>query len=84
MPQNIPTTSADYDSTRIIERPDGYYWHEIDGGREYGPFQTLMDAVADMSASNESLDEVLDDTAEAVREAEELLGVPEWIDPDTG
>lgn len=84
MPQNIPTTPPEYDATRVIERPDGYYWQAQDEAREHGPFRTLMEAVADMEASDESLDDALDDTAEAVREAEELLGVPEWIDPDTG
>ena len=83
MTQTIPTTSAEFDHTRIIERPDGFYWQDDRDGREYGPFQTMVEAVADMQMAD-------DDTAaeesdiDDVRVAEDVLGVPDWIDPDTG
>ena len=80
MSQTIPTTPADFDSTRIIERPDGFWWQSTDGGREYGPFPTLMDAVADMQAFEEGGE----DPGEAAREAGDVLGVPDWVDPETG
>ena len=48
MPKVIPETPPEYDRTRIVERPDGYYWQDKDGGREYGPFATLLEAVQDM------------------------------------
>ena len=41
MPKVIPETPPDYDRTRILERPDGFYWQATDGGREYGPFASL-------------------------------------------
>jgi len=49
----IPETPPDYDRTRIVERPDGYYWREKGGKREYGPFATLIEAVEDMDYSPE-------------------------------
>lgn len=81
MTQAIPTTPAEYDSTRVIERPDGFYWQSLDGGRDHGPFPTLLEAVLDMQAVD---DEHEGDALEAVREAEDVLGVPEWVDPETG
>jgi hypothetical protein len=81
MTQPIPTTSAEYDSTRVIERPDGFYWQSLDGGREHGPFPTLIDAITDMQAIDE---ETEGDELEARRDAEHVLGVPEWVDPETG
>ena len=42
MSQPIPTTPADFDTTRVIERPDGFYWQSIEGGREHGPFASLV------------------------------------------
>lgn len=82
MTQKIPTTSADFDHTRIIERPDGFYWQDDVDGREYGPFQTMLEAAADMQlADDEAADEA---GADDLRDAGELLGVPDWVDPDTG
>lgn len=83
MIQKIPTTSAEFDHTRIIERPDGFYWQDDADGREYGPFQTMLEAAADMQLAD---DEVTagEDGVDDLREAGDLLGVPDWIDPDTG
>jgi hypothetical protein len=39
----IPQTTPEFDHTRIIERPSGFFWQETDGGREYGPFATLLE-----------------------------------------
>ena len=83
MTQKIPTTSAEFDHTRIIERPDGFYWQDDRDDREYGPFRTMVDAVADMQmADDETAAEESDN--DDVRVAEDVLGVPDWIDPDTG
>jgi len=48
MKHAIPETPADYDHTRIIERPDGCYWIDAESGEEYGPFGSLLEAVQDM------------------------------------
>jgi len=80
MPNNIPVTQANYDKTRIVERPDGYYWQDRVTGGEYGPFSTLMQAVEDMDYSDESDFE----PGETLLEAEGEIGISDWIDPDTG
>lgn len=77
----IPETPPDYDHTRIIERPDGFYWAERDGGREYGPFPTLVEAVQDMEAGSDG-EEI--EPGETLEEAEKELGISEFIDPETG
>lgn len=80
MKQIIPETSAQGDAARVVERPDGFYWQSLDGGREYGPFATLREAVQDMElAGEESIEE-----GESLAEAEAEIGISGWIDPDTG
>ena len=54
MKHPIPETPADYDHTRIIERPDGCYWIDAGTGEEYGPFPSLLEAVQDMEYNAES------------------------------
>jgi hypothetical protein len=83
MTQKIPTTSAEFDHTRIIERPDGFYWQDDADGREYGPFQTMVEAVADMQLADVEAGAEEADTDD-IREAGDVLGVPDWVDPDTG
>lgn len=80
MTQVIPETPPDYDDTRIIERPDGFYWQSKSGGGEFGPFPSLLAAVDDMQYR---------DNAEAeaggtLEEAEADIGIADWIDPETG
>lgn len=70
----------EFDDTRIIERPDGFYWTAKDG-RQYGPFATIELAALDMEAFD---DEEAVEPGESLHEAEQELGVSEWIDPDTG
>lgn len=78
--QIIPETPPEYDHTRIIERPDGFYWLDKDTNEEYGPFETLIAAVEDMEYNADSDYE----PAESLQEAEEEIGISDWIDPDTG
>ncbi len=80
MTQIIPQTTADYDRTRIIERPDGFYWQTKESDREYGPFATLLEAVQDMQSSEETAFE----PGETLKEAEAEIGISDWTDPDTG
>jgi hypothetical protein len=80
MTQIIPETPPDYDMTRIIERPDGFYWQSRSDGKEFGPFQTLLEAVQDMQYVGGTDIEV----GESVDEAEQDIGIANWIDPDTG
>lgn len=80
MPKTIPATHADFDRTLVIERPDGFYWQDRDKGVEYGPFATLLEAAEDM----EYVDESDYEPGETLAEAEDELGLADWIDPDTG
>jgi hypothetical protein len=80
MKQAIPLTPASFDHTRVIERPDGFYWREEETLKEYGPYATLFDAVQDMEYRDEDALESENDL-EAV---ENDLGLADWIDPDTG
>lgn len=84
MRRTVPTgTPEDYRS-RIVERPDGFYWHTEDRGAEYGPFPTLLEAVADMQASADTAFETGYEPGESLAEAEDEIGISGWIDPDTG
>lgn len=80
MTQPIPETSPEYDRTRIVERPSGFFWQSRDNGREYGPFTTLLGAVQDMQASEEAGIE----PGESVEEAESEIGISGFRDVDTG
>lgn len=68
------------DYSRILVRPDGYYWIADEGKQEFGPFQSAAAAVADMRAAEETGLE----PAETLQDAESEVGVADWIDPETG
>ena len=80
MNRKIPQRPAEDDSTRIIERPNGFYWVDGSTRKETGPFTTLEDAVASMQAAGETDYE----PGESLEEAESEIGIADWIDPDTG
>jgi len=74
-----------YDDGRVTERPDGFYWQEPDNGREYGPFATLAEALADMDVEDAPAEAVEPlGVGETLEEAEAEVGIADWIDPDTG
>ena len=75
----IPQTPPDYDRTRIIERPDGFYWRPKGAPREHGPFVTLLEAVQDMQAADDE-----QEPGESLEEAQAEVGIADWIDPETG
>ncbi len=76
----IPQTSPDYDHTRVLERPDGFYWQDRETDDVYGPFDTLLEAVQDMQ--NHDGNGYAE--GETVEEAESEIGMADWIDPETG
>jgi hypothetical protein len=80
MTQIIPQTPPDFDSTRIIERPDGFHWQAKAGEKEFGPFPTLLAAVHDMQRQDESEIE----PGETLEQAEADIGISDWVDPETG
>lgn len=75
-----PTGIPEDDRSRIIERPDGFYFRAEDSDAEYGPFPTLAEAVSEMQATEEGEYE----PGETLAEAENEIGISDWIDPDTG
>lgn len=66
----------------VLHRPDGYYWQTPDGKQEFGPFDDLEQALGHMQSA--SLDEESAEPGETLQEAEDELGVADWVDPDTG
>lgn len=72
--------AADRRAHAITARPDGYYWRTLDGRQEFGPFETLELARADMLAA----DEESPVPGESLQEAESEIGISDWIDPETG
>jgi len=80
MTQVIPQTPPDFDESRLIERPDGFYWQSRDGREDIGPFTTLLEAVQDMQARDDAELE----PGETLEEAEDEIGISGWIDPETG
>ncbi len=76
----ITNSIPDEYAARIVERPDGYYWVDLDTSVEFGPFDTATLAFADMESISESGYEPV----ESLQEAEADLGISNWIDPETG
>lgn len=80
MKQVIPETDPDDLKKRVFERPDGFHWEDLETGKTYGPFPTLLDAENDMRCSAEALPGPVG----AVEEAESKISIADWIDPETG
>ena len=64
----------------MLFRSDGFYFRSEDGRREYGPYTSMVEAVAEMEATDEGDYE----PGESLAEAEDEIGISDWIDPDTG
>ncbi len=62
----------------IVSHPDGWYWVAPDGHQEFGPFETAEEARADRDR-DEGIAPAL-----TLAEAEEAIGINDWIDPETG
>jgi len=73
-------TPSEHDQTRVIERPDGFYWQDELANKFFGPFPTLLEAVQDMQEQSDSDFE----EGETLEDAEAEIGMANWIDPDTG
>jgi hypothetical protein len=68
------------DDGNVVRHPDGYYWLAADGHQQFGPFSTLQEALEDMHAAGEDSIE----PGETLQEAEQELGLTDWVDADTG
>ena len=76
----IAPTPSKNDPTRVLERPDGFYWQDTLTEKLYGPFPTMIEAVQDMEGQNDNGHE----EGESLEDAEAEIGIADWIDPDTG
>jgi hypothetical protein len=65
--------------SRVAEHPDGWYWTAPDGHQQFGPFDSVEAVLADMDAGAAS-----PDAGQTLQETERVLGLGEWIDPETG
>ena len=65
----------------ILVRPDGYYWLTPACKQEFGPFETLELARADMACGDDPQEPAEGGT---LQEAENEIGISDWIDPETG
>ena len=68
------------ETAAIMVRPDGYYWQAEDSRQEIGPFASVEQALADMAEADGEAPE----PGETLQEAEDEIGIADWIDPDTG
>jgi hypothetical protein len=69
-----PLAPGDDESSRVVARPDGFYWVADDGHQEFGPFRTAMDALVALRSGTETGLE----PGETLEEAEEEIG---FVDP---
>jgi hypothetical protein len=74
-----PSTPVNGDPT-VYERPNGWYWAAPDGHQEFGPFDSRGTARAD----RDRFDEQAPAEGETLREAEQEIGIADWIDAETG
>lgn len=79
MGNEIPESPSDYDITRIVEQSDGFYWRHKESGKAFGPFATLAEAIEDMEYADGNFQ-----SGELLEEAENEIGMADWIDPETG
>ncbi len=68
------------DSQALVKHPDGFYWLGADGRMQIGPYATAEEALADLHRAAD--DDIEPD--ETLPEAERVLGLADWVDPDTG
>lgn len=80
LPEDGDESVAEIEVGQVMHRPDGYHWQSADGTQEFGPFETLEMALADMESAGEEEAE----PGETLQEAEDEIGIADWIDPDTG
>lgn len=76
----VKESVADNGMELVRLRPDGYHWQAPDGKQEFGPFETLELALADMNTANGESPE----PGETLQEAEDEIGISAWIDRETG
>ena len=64
---------------RVVEHPDGWYWLAPAGHQQFGPFESMEAVLADMDIADAG-----PDSGQTLAETERVMGLSDWIDPDTG
>ena len=49
-----PAAPTDDEDSRVVARPDGFYWVADDGHQEFGPFASAMDALVALRSGIET------------------------------
>lgn len=80
MKPSAPDAPSGADDRQVFKRPDGFYWRDAGTGAVFGPFATREEALSDLESS---VDAGLE-PGESLREAEDEIGIADWIDPETG
>jgi len=68
------------DSQSLVHHPDGYYWLAHGGRLQIGPYASAEAALADLHRDDDG--DIEPD--ESLPEAEQALGLSDWVDPETG
>jgi hypothetical protein len=76
-----PLDAGPPDDGTLVHHPDGWYWVAESGRQQFGPFASAEEAAAAMVAVGE---EEGIEPGETLAEAEQELGLADWLDPDTG
>jgi len=77
---DVPPDITLPDAGALVQHPDGWYWLADSGRQQFGPYASAEEALAEMTAAGEDLIE----PGESLHEAEDELGISDWLDPDTG
>ena len=75
---SFPAVNTLYNA--LVQHPDGWYWLADSGRQQFGPYASADEALAEMAAAGEETIE----PGETLNEAEDELGIADWLDPETG
>lgn len=91
-PARAPQPEAGFEETQpldlsppqagtLVRHPDGWYWLADSGRQQFGPYDSAEEAAAAMASVGDEADI---EPGETLAEAEQELGLADWLDPDTG
>ena len=78
--EDVPIDITPPGAGALVQHPDGWYWLADSGRQQFGPYASADEALAEMAAAGEETIE----PGETLNEAEDELGIADWLDPETG
>jgi hypothetical protein len=78
--ETVPLDITPPGTGTVVKHPDGWYWLADSGRQQFGPYASAEEALAEMAAAGEDVIE----PGETLFEAEQEIGIADWLDPDTG